>query len=174
MRKEIKFRKGRRGKILLGIIFFALFLILSFSFLLNSDIYIRNIFMTGKGIQVIGIIGIIYYSSLLYSFFKISLRKHAILITEDFLIDNSKYESLGKIKWRDISKIQRFKKNNIELFLNTNAFKSEKSNLLKRILRFMHNWNYKKSILISNSLLDCSIEELFEIISVAHEKYKLK
>ncbi|WAC02902.1 hypothetical protein N7U66_04985 [Lacinutrix neustonica] len=126
--------------------------------------------MKAEYIQIIGIIGIAYFSTLLYSFLRILPRKYAILISDDFLIDNSKYESLGKIRWCDISEIQRFKKNNIELTLNKTVFKTKKRNLLKRFLTFMHNWNYKKNILISSALIDCNLEELFETISVAYEK----
>lgn len=128
--------------------------------------------MTEGSIKIIGIIGIIFASSELYSFIRLLPRKYAIIITEKCLIDNSKYESLGKIEWKDISKIQRFKKNNIEFFLNKDILKNE--NLLKRFLTFMHNWNYKKSILISSALIDCSTEDLFVTISEAYEKNRLR
>ncbi len=167
MNKEFKFKKSR---ILLGILFFSLMLFASVCFLINPELFLRNVFMKVIHIQTLGIIGILYFSVLLFSFFKILRRKYAIQITKEFLIDNSKYESLGEIKWKDISEIQRFKKNNIKLILNKNVFNSKKRNLLKRFLTFMHNWNYKKSILISNALIDCSIEELFESISIANKK----
>jgi hypothetical protein len=171
MRKEIKFRKE---KIWFGIFFYAILLSIFISFILIAEIYVRNIFMTEKSIKVIGIIGVIYSSSVLYSFIRLVSRKYSIQITDDSLIDNSKYESLGEIKWKDISKIQRFKKNNIELILNKTVFETGKRNYLQRFLTFMHNWNYKKSTLISSALIDCSIEELFETVSVAYEKNKLK
>ena len=167
MNKEFKFKKNR---ILLGTLFFSLMLLASIYFLINPELFLRNVFMKVIHIQTLGIIGILYFSVLLFSFFIILRRKNAIQITEEFLIDNSKYESLGKIKWKDISEIQRFKKNNIKLILNKNVFNTKKRNLLKRFLTFMHNWNYQKSILISNALIDCSIEELFETISIANKK----
>lgn len=171
MSTEIKFKKSR---ILLAVFIFALILAASISFLLTPETYLRKVFSTVDKIQIIGTLIFVYYSVLLLSLVKISTKKYAIRITDEFLIDNSRYEALGKIKWKDISKIQRLAKRNIEVFLNPTVFKSEKSNLLKRFLRFMHNWNHQKSILISSTLLDCSIEELFEIISVAHENNKLK
>ena len=45
-------------------------------------------------------------------------------------------------------------------------------NILENFLVLMHNWNYKRSIIISNALLDCSIEQLYEEIILAHEKHK--
>lgn len=169
MSTEIKFRKGR---IFLGIIIFVILFALSISFLLNAENYLEHFFSNVAPLQTIGGILFIYSSTVLYSLVKIFSRKDAIRITEEYLVDNSKYESLGKIKWRDISKIQRIQKRNIEVFLNPTAYKAEKSNRLKRFLRFMHHWNYSKSMLISSALLDCSREELFEAISEAYEKNK--
>ncbi|MFK8104054.1 MAG: STM3941 family protein [Saprospiraceae bacterium] len=171
MHKEFKFRRGR---ILLGLTFFVLQLLLYISFLLNPEIYIRNVFIAERGIQIIGIIGFIYSSAVVFSFVSILPRKRALRITDEFLVDHSKYESLGKISWKDIISVQRLKKNNVEVSLHPVVFKSKKSNLVKRFLRFMHNWNPKKSILISSALLDVSIEELFETILLTYEKNKLK
>ncbi len=169
MEKEFKFKRTR---ILFGIIFSGLFLVFSISFLLNPENYIRNIFTTARSIRTLGIIGILYFSSMLHSFFILLPRKYSIQITEEFLIDNSRYESLGKIKWRDITKIERVKKHSIKLTLNKSVFTIKKINLLKRFLLFMNNWDYKDSIIISSALSNCSIEELFENISVAYKKRK--
>lgn len=169
IRKEIKFKKR---KIFIGIIFYIILLVFSISFLLKPDIYIRNVFATIERIQIIGVIGVLYLLPLLYSFVRIFLRKYAIRITDDFLIDNSKYESIGEIKWSAIYKVQRLKKRNIQVFLNTTDLTTNKSNLLKKFLRYMHNWNHKKSILISSAILDCSIDELFETISAHHKNNK--
>tara|TARA_B110000261_G_scaffold150277_1_gene177635 strand:- start:57 stop:566 length:510 start_codon:yes stop_codon:yes gene_type:complete len=161
MNKDIKFKNNR---ILLGMLFFTLMLIASIYFLINPEIFLRNVFMKVEHVQLIGIIGIVYFSALLFSFFKIIQRKYAIQITDDFLIDNSKYESLGKIKWTDITKIQRLKKSSIEVFKKKDIYKTKKRNLLKRFLTIMSNWNYKKSIIISSALTDRNIENLFEDI----------
>jgi len=169
MNKEIKFKKNR---ILLGILFFSLMLFASICFLINPELFLRNVFMKVRHVQLIGVIGIIFFSSLLFSFFKIIRRKYAIQITDDFLIDNSKYESFGKIKWSDITKIQRLKKTSIEIFIKRDLYKTKKINLLKKFLRFMSNWNYKKSIIISSALTDSSIEVLFEEITNAYRTNK--
>ena len=162
MSKEIKFKKNR---ILLGILFFSLMLFASICFLVNPELFLRNKFMKVEHILIIGIIGFVYFSTLLFSFFKIFQREYAIQITDDFLIDNSKYESLGKIKWKDIIKIQRLKKRSIEVFVKRELYKTKKINLLKKFLAIMNNRNYKKSIIISSALTETSIENLFEEIT---------
>ncbi|WCO03577.1 STM3941 family protein [Psychroserpens ponticola] len=169
MNKEIKFKKNR---ILLGILFFSLMLFASIWFLANPELFLRNVFMKEKHIQTIGIIGVIYFSALLFSFFKILRKKYAIQITDDFLIDNSKYESLGKVKWRDITKIQRLKKRSIEVFVKRDIHKTRKRNLLSKFLAIMNNRNYKESIIISSALTDISIEDLFEGITSTYKTNK--
>ena len=166
MDKEIKFKKR---KIIYGLLFFSLMLCFSITFVAYPEMYVRNVFMREKNIQVFGLIGILYFSGLVYSFLLILPRKYAFIISDDFLIDNSKYESLGKIKWTDISEVKKLKKNNIELSLKVDLYRNEQRNFLKRFLTFMHSWNYKKRILISSALTESSIEVLFKEIKNAHK-----
>jgi len=169
MELEIKFRKER---ITFGIIFFLIMFTFSFFFIMKPEIFIRNVFMKEFHIQIIGIIGIVYFSVLFISFLKLYSTKYAISITEEFIIDNSRYESLGKIEWQNISKIERIKKKGIEIFVNDTVFQNRKLNLIQKFLMFMGNWNYKKSIIISSALLDCSIEELYENITKTYQSHK--
>lgn len=145
-------------------------LLASILFMLNPEIFLRNVFSKENTVRIIGIVICIYSSCLIFSFVNLLSRKYAVCITDEFLIDNSKYESIGKIKWSDILKIQRLKKRNIKITINETRFKSEMNNPIKRFLRFMHNWDYKNSVLISSALLDCSIQELTENISTALQK----
>jgi hypothetical protein len=169
MIKEYKFNKER---ILLGVFFLLLMLFFSFNFLLEPDKFITNVFTKKEKFQIFGIIGVFLFSASIFSSLKILKRKYAIQITDEFLIDNSKYESFGKIEWKNISKIQRIEKYSIELFLNESVFKDRKINLIKKFLLFMYNWNYKKSIIISSAVLNCSVEELYKEINLAHKKNK--
>ena len=166
---RIKFKKER---ITLGILFISLMLISSICFLIVPEKFIRNVFMKIEHIQIVGVLGILYFSTLLYSFLAILPRKYAIIISDDFLIDNSKYESLGKIKWTDISGIKRFKKRNIEISLKVDLYSSEKRSLLKKFLTFMHNWNNNNRILISSAITDSNIEALYEEIKNAYRTSK--
>ncbi len=169
MNNKYEFKKLRLIK---GILFFILFLGVSISFLLKPDIFIRNVFMKALHVQIIGAIGIIYFSALLYSYIRMLSRKNAIIITQEFLIDNSKYESLGEIKWSNISEIKKLKKRSIEIHLKTEISKNR--NLIKKFLSFMNNWNYKNSIVISSALLDCSNEELLDTMKMAYQNFKVE
>ena len=169
MIKEYKFNKKR---ILLAIFVLHLMLFFSIYFLLEPEKFITNVFTKKEKFQILGTLGVFLYSASIFSLLKIFTRKYAIQITDKFLIDNSRYESFGKIEWKKISKIQRIEKYSIELFLNKSVFEDRKINLLKKFLLFMGNWNYKKSIIISSVALDCSVEELYEEINLAHKKDK--
>ncbi|MFD2892576.1 STM3941 family protein [Flavobacterium chuncheonense] len=169
MNIEIKFRKER---ITLGIIISLLLLIFSVYFIIKPEIFIRNVFMKILYIQILGIIGVVLFSALFFSILKLYFKKYALRINEEFIIDNSRYESLGKIEWQDILKIERIKKKSIEIFVNESVFQNRKLNLIKKFLMFMGNWNYKKSIIISNAFLDCGIEELYDNITKTHQNHK--
>ncbi|MQP24137.1 hypothetical protein GFJ94_03555 [Flavobacterium sp. LMO8] len=169
MIKKIKFRKV---KILLGAFITLLLFLSSFYFLLKPEFFIRNVFTKVIIIQILGVIGMIYFLALFYSILTLFSRKYAIIITDEFLIDNSKYESFGKVEWNTILRIEKFKRKSIQIFVDENFIKNRKMNILENFLVLMHNWNYKRSIIISNALLDCSIEQLYEEIILAHEKHK--
>ena len=61
MSKEIKFKKER---IFFGMFFFVSLLAISISFLLKPDIYIRNVFIKIEHIEIVGTIGVVYFSIL--------------------------------------------------------------------------------------------------------------
>lgn len=169
MNKKIKFNKSR---ILFGLLFITLMLFSSIYFLVNPKIFLRNKLMKIEHIQIIGILGIIYFPILIFSLLNNLKKKYAIVITNDFLIDNSKYEAFGKIKWKDITKIQRKKKRSIEIFVKKDLLKNRKMNFIKRFLNLMHNWNYNDSIIISSTLTEYNIDNLYEMIMKTYENNK--
>ena len=159
MNKIVRHKKLRITE---GFLFSLSFLVISVVFIITPNTFIRNVFSTAEKIQILGSAGVIYFSLLTLSYASLFSRKKAIQITNDFLLDNSKYESLGKIKWQDIYEIKKLKKYSIEITLTPEFFSQTKLNLFKKILTYMHNWNYKESIIISTATLNCSREELFE------------
>ena len=169
MYREIKFKKGR---ILFGILFSATLLLISISFILTSEKYLRNIYSTETYIQIIGTLMFLFSTALLYSFIRIINRTKAIIITEDYLIDNSKYESIGKIKWSDVSNIKRLKKKSIKIHFKESYINMNKNNPLKAFLRMMTNWNFRSSVIISSALVVVDIDELFKSISSAYKEKK--
>lgn len=169
MHKEIKFKRGRK---LLGILFCILTLTLSVYLFLYPEVFLRNKFSKEITIQFIGVIGALIYSSLLYSLIYTLPRKQAIVITADYLIDNSRYESLGKLKWDEIVSIRKLGKYSIELTLKEGVVSSRKRNLLQSFLLMMNLWKYKKKFAISSALLECNREQLHRAIYSALRKYK--
>ena len=159
MNKIIKFKKR---KVLLGIVLFALYFAIALYFILSPDGMMEHIHSENKKlVQIPFLIVSIFPFLMLHSFLRILFRTKAIIITKEYLIDNSKYESIGKIKWEDISKIKRVKKRNIQIFLNPRKIKT---NSLKTFTRFLTNWEYRDSILITDALLDCTIYELYILL----------
>ena len=73
----------------------------------DPDLFIRSRFMTAMHIQILGILNTVLCSQVLCSLITISTRKVALTITNDYLIDNSRFESLGKIYWNDITGIEK-------------------------------------------------------------------
>ena len=170
MIKEFKFKKSRIFTAI--ILFLLLTAIITISFLIFPEGLAKHCYTKTEYIQLIGLFPFVFSSTMTYSLVKVYFRTKAIVITDEYLIDYSKYESIGKIKWRDITKIQRLKKKSIEVFLKRDLYKTKKRNLLKRFLTFMNNWNHKKSIIISSALTDGSIEDLFKEITSAYRTYK--
>ncbi|MCI4671807.1 MAG: hypothetical protein MRZ79_26935 [Bacteroidia bacterium] len=151
-----------------------LFLATSVSFFLWPEAFVRNVYTKPEYIQILGIIGIVLYVALLFSYGSLFGRKTAIIITNEFLVDHSKYESLGEIRWSEVSRIQKIHKSNVEVFLNKEAFDSRKISWFKRFLMFMSNWKHEKSVLISSALLECSRETLYRHLKKAHKDSQTK
>ena len=102
-----------------------------------------------------------YSLALLYSNFKIFKRKFALKIDEEYLCENSSYDSIGIIKWEDIYEVKIINKRNIEIILNKDIIKYSNRNIFIKFLLYMKNWNYKKSIIISTANLNCERDEIY-------------
>lgn len=162
-----------KWRVLYGIIFCIIMLGISIWFISEPKIFVRNVFMKEWHIILLGVISTIYFLILFYSFLKIISKPYGIIITEEYFIDNSKYEAIGKIKWNEVSKIQRIKKTSIQIFLKKNLSERINNNLLKKFLLMMHNWDYKNSIIVSSALLECDINYLEKKLVQAYKKAKL-
>ena len=161
-----------KESVVFAILIVLLFISTSFWFILEPKIFIRNFLMKEWHIILLGVIGFIYFSAGLYSLLNILPRTCALIISEEYLIDNSRYEAIGKIRWDEISKIQRIKKSSIQIFLKNGVIERFNSNLLKKFLQWGHNWDYKNSILISSGHLECDIDYLEKKIMQAYKKAK--
>lgn len=169
MNCEIKFKTKR---IILGILFFSVFLSFSVALMVSPKIFIRNFLMTEKAIILLGMIGAVTNLALLFSFVKILPRKVALVITDNYLIDRSKYESLGKISWGDVAQIKRIKKRSLQITFKKPIFEEANLSFVKKWLLFLQNWSYKNSIIVSSALLDCDIDYLEDKILEGYKNYK--
>lgn len=142
-----------KWRVLYGITFCIIMLGISIWFISEPKIFVRNVFMREWHIILLGVVVLISFLALLYSFLRIISKSYGIIITEEYFIDNSRYEAIGKIKWNEVSKIQRIKKTSIQIFLKKNLSERINNNLLKKFLFMMHNWDYKNSIIVSSALL---------------------
>lgn len=169
MERKVKFRKKR---IIGGIIFSIVGVGFSITFLFYSETFLRSPSEMPEFMQLLGCITLLYFSALLFSFFTLINREYALIISDDYLIDNSRYESFGKIYWEEISKVRRKGKTNLELVLKEPSVKRKGLSYLKKYLLFMHNWNYKSGFLISSALLDCNINELNSMVNLAYRRWQ--
>ena len=112
--------------------------------------------------------GVLALSTLFFTIINLYKRKSAIIITENFIRDNSKYDSIGTIYWHDIIDIRRINNNGIEIFVNKTVLRKTNLNYIKKFLLFMNNWNYNKSVIITTAFLDCNTEETFANIYSAY------
>ena len=160
MNKKYYFNKKR---ILLAILFFLIENAVSVWFILEPEKFIGNVFMTNEHIQIIGFLAFTYSLIMILSLFILLFRKNeALIISNKYLIDNSKFESVGKIYFSDIQEVKKFGKYNIEIILKDSIFKIYKLNIFQKIAYLSNNWYFKrKSILITGQLmLDCNRDEL--------------
>lgn len=167
---EIKFKKS---KIFYGIILYMILIFFSVLFITEPKIFIRNVFMKEWNIILLGVISSIYFMIQLFSFFYIAMKRNGIIINNEYFIDNSKYEAIGKVKWNEVSNIKRIKKTGIQIFFKENLNKRLDINFIQRFLLIMHNWDYKNSIIISSALLECDVDCLEKNFVEAYKKSKL-
>ncbi len=155
-------------------IVFILFIIVSVLLIAEPENFLRNIFSKKIYIQITGFASLLYNGLMLYSFVILLFRKNEALTTSDcHLIDNSRFESMGKICFGEIIKVEKIGKSSLKIVLKKSAFESRRLSILKKIALTANNWDYKNSIIVSSSLLlDCDRDDLKRAISAAKRQYK--
>ncbi|WP_298892417.1 STM3941 family protein [uncultured Psychroserpens sp.] len=167
----ISFRYNKK-RIGFGLVFFILFNIIGIWFIVEPEIFIRNFLMKEEHIKLIGILLFFYSLFMLCSFILLLNKKEAFIISDNYLIDNSRYESIGKIYFNEIHDVKRVKKYSLKIVLKESIFKIKKLNILQKILLMVNNWNSKNSIIVSSALMNCEIDVLEASISSYMDKYK--
>jgi hypothetical protein len=165
MNKKVFFN---RKKVLLALLFFIVYNAISIWLIYYPERFVRNFVIKKEYVQFFGVLSFIFSLTMAYTFVVLVFRRgEALEISDDYLIDNSRFESVGKVYFTEISKVKRKDKNIIEIILKEPVFKSKKLNYIQKIVCILTNWNYKYSIIISSALLDCDIEGLEKDILVA-------
>lgn len=154
-----------KNKVFLGVVFLIIFDILAIWLMCIPEFFKGNIIMIDWFRPIFGVIGFLYSSILLYGHIVLLFRnKEAFIIADHYLIDNSRYESVGKIYYNEINMINRLNKNGLEIVLKEPVFKSRKLYFIQKFLLIFNNWNYKNSIIVSCALLNCERNVLEKLI----------
>jgi hypothetical protein len=162
-----------KKRIWFGLMFFVLFNVIGIWLIVEPEIFIRNFLMKEEHIKLIGVLLSLYSLFMLCSFILLLFnKKEAFVVSDNYLIDNSRYESIGKIYFNEIHKIKRIKKNSLKIVLKESVFKIRKLNILQKILLMINNWNCKNNIIVSSALMNCEIDTLESTILSYMNKYQ--
>ncbi|QLB13064.1 hypothetical protein EV697_102251 [Bisgaardia hudsonensis] len=143
MNCEIKFKKR---KIILAILINCIFLLPCVLFVIYPEAFMDHFHASRNHIILFGT----FYVILLFSYIRILLRKVAVIVNDTYLIDNSRYEAIGKIDWNDILEIKKISKKSLRITFKKPIFETRNMFFIKKFLLFMLNWDYKHCIIISS------------------------
>lgn len=168
MKQEFDFEKKKLFK---AIIVFSVFLLISVLMVAKPDFFLTNKFISKYHITFLG-----FGCGLLSTFYILSIllivnRKTAIVVTKSYIIDQCRYESLGKIYWSEIKEIKTVKRGDLRLYFKDLNLNDRKISFFKKLLLFIANIEYKNSVIISSVWLKCSNEELEMSIRKAFENH---
>lgn len=96
----------------------------------------------------------------------------AIIVTDKYIIDNSRYYSYGKIPWNKIENLNLITtpsgKKYIELHLEREFYTSIKLNMLKKIMLWFDHYGNKSTIYLRKTFVNCNMEEIY----IVYNDYK--
>lgn len=147
------------------ILFFVIQNIISFFMIYFPDFFISKIARNELFIFIIGLVLFILSFLMIISHILLLInKKKGIVLTDIGIIDHSNYESLGYIKWEDITDIKSFKNYSggyLELTIrNKKEYMKNNINFLKRILIIMNSWYPNETINLNCRRLNCTFKEL--------------
>jgi|GEM_PF-1028442 len=168
MKQEFEFEKKKLFK---AIIVSSVFLFISVLFVAKPEFFLMNKFIKEYHIITLGIACGLLSTLLILSILLIVNRKTAIVVTENYIIDQCRYESFGKIYWTEIQEIKTVKRGDLKLQFKDLNLKGRRMSYFKRLLLIIANTEYKNSIIISSIWLKWSKEELETSIRTAFENH---
>jgi len=172
MEKRYEYNKFR---IAISIFVFLMLFIMGLVFLWKLEVFKRDLLIK----DFFALFGIFFLSLMVLQIITFTIllfrKTFAVVITDEYLIDNTKYYSFGKIAWDKITSVNVIKHNNgkesIELFLSTEFSEELKLDILKKVLLWFDNYGDKSKIVLRSTFLNINMEELKKnIISTFKKK----
>ena len=178
MKKNIKIKLSKK-KIYKSIIFLVLFLLICLLFVFNPDTFTSSLFRSKYLIFLIGLSGIIFSILYLYPIIsKLCKLNIGLEINENGLINNTEYLNLGLIKWSDVNnvRIKEFGKGKYLLLdlKNEDEYLKKLSSIIFKFYAKFNKVQYGTIVHVTHSTLECSFEELENLIHKTFEEYKSK
>lgn len=169
----IEIKLGKK-KIITFLLAAVVFVVVSSLFILHPEKFVSFIFFSKRLIRNIGFAGVSFFGlALIILIIKFFDNKPGLIIDRNGITDNTNFSSIGLIKWSDITGIGKEKVLSTEFLLikvkNPENY-IEKSNPMKKI-SLKQNMNvYGTPITITANGLECSFEELEQLINENYNK----
>lgn len=159
--------KLNKRKLIVNLLLLSAGVLITVIMISQPEKFVSTLFRNQKLILIFGILGLIYFSLILISRFILLIKgKEAIRVSDEFFIDNSSYESIGEISWKNISEIEMKKTfmGTKYIVIHTKSdflkYKFENLNLFKKALIIMKNWDYKSTVIINSNFVGADFTEL--------------
>lgn len=179
MVNDIHIFKVNKKRLFINLLLLIIGWVLAFFLIINPDAFISTIFKNETIIIISGIVGFLYFTCILISRFIFLFKTQiAIQVQNDFFIDHSSYESIGKINWNNVENISlaetKLGKKYIKIHINKNFLnqKFQNSNILKKALIILKNWEFRSEILIFPHFIEIDIDELYDILTQGLNSFK--
>lgn len=175
---EIKIHSSNK-RIKGAIISCLVFILICIWFIIDPHQFINFKRQNEFTIQIIGVIGLIFFLVLLLSIlYKLFDRKKGLTFSEGGFFDNSGGASAGFVKWEDVLEIEKIIVYNQTLVLvlvkNPEDYINNQKSMIKRKLMSSNNSYYRTPIQISANFLKINFEDLLELFESQFELYKSK
>lgn len=172
MENDIHIFKVNKKRLFINLLLLIIAWVLAFSLIINPNFFISTIFKNETIIIVSGILGFLYFTCILISRFIFLFKSQiAIQVQNDFFIDNSSYESVGKVYWENVKDISlaetKLGNKYIKIHIKEGSLNQNFQNLnvLKRVLIIFKNWKFKSQILIFSDFIEADINELYNTLT---------
>ena len=166
-----------KQKILLLLIGSILFVGLGIWFVINPDKFISSFIKSATVIFIAGIAAILFFGFVSFFIFKkLFDKKPGLTVNNEYIIDNSSAVAAGQIFWSDVLKIkisQVYRQEFLMLIVsNPEEYINKQSSSIKRKAMQMNFRSYGSPISISANGLQCSFDELKNILEIKFAEFK--